>query len=105
VVIVNTARGDLLDEAALVEALESGHVAACGLDVVHDEWDLNLADHALHRYAREHDNLVLTPHVASACRESIAGARLLVAEKLARRLEALSQPQLAQPGDMHVIRS
>ncbi|KAF2199950.1 glyoxylate reductase [Delitschia confertaspora ATCC 74209] len=37
VVIVNTARGAVMDEDALVKALDSGHVASCGLDVYEDE--------------------------------------------------------------------
>lgn len=37
IVIVNTARGAVIDEAALVEALDSGKVTSCGLDVYEDE--------------------------------------------------------------------
>jgi len=82
VVIVNTARGDLIDESALVENLRSGHVSAAGLDVVHNEWDPDLARHPIFEYARAHDNLIITPHVASACRESIVGARVFIIHKL-----------------------
>ena len=58
VVIVNTARAQILDEAALVELLASGHVAAAGIDVFNEE-----------PLARGHpftrlENVVLTPHVA-----------------------------------------
>ena len=58
VVIVNTARAQILDETALIELLESGHVAAAGIDVFSQE-----------PLARDHpftklDNVVLTPHVA-----------------------------------------
>lgn len=37
VVLVNTARGAVVDEAALVDALDAGRVASCGLDVYEDE--------------------------------------------------------------------
>jgi D-3-phosphoglycerate dehydrogenase len=87
VILVNTARGDLLDEDALVDALESGHIGAAGVDVVHDEWDPNRAEHRLHRYARTHDNLIITPHVASGVSDGCGMARQFVAEKLATWLE------------------
>jgi len=58
VVIVNTARAQILDETALVELLESGHVAAAGIDVFNQE---PLARG--HPYTRL-ENVVLTPHVA-----------------------------------------
>jgi len=91
VVLVNTARGDLLDEDALVDALESRHVSAAGLDVVHDEWDPQLAEHRLHAYARSHNNLILTPHTASSCAEACGIARAFIAEKLADQLQALME--------------
>jgi D-3-phosphoglycerate dehydrogenase len=58
VVIVNTARGGVVDEAALVEALASGKVAAAGLDVF--ETEPLPADHPLIRY----DQVILSPHIA-----------------------------------------
>lgn len=89
VVLVNTARGDLMDEDALVDALESGHVYAAGLDVVHGEWDPKISEHRVHAYARTHDNLILTPHTASACADACLIARTFIAGKLADRLGAL----------------
>ncbi len=86
VVLVNTARGDVIDEDALVDALESGHVAAAGLDVVHNEWDPNIAQHRLHQYAGTHHNLIITPHIASACREPTIESRTFIANKVAQRL-------------------
>lgn len=86
VVIINTARGDLICEPDLLAALESGHVAAAGLDVVHDEWDPGLARHPIIEYARRHDNLILTPHVGGGSHESIVEARIFIAEKLADHL-------------------
>ena len=58
VIIINTARGELIDEDALLSALRSGQVAAAGLDVYHQE-PLS-SDHPLLAL----DNVLLTPHVA-----------------------------------------
>eukprot|EP00884_Botryococcus_braunii_P022443 jgi/Botrbrau1/8883/Bobra.0148s0003.1 len=56
--IINVARGGLLDYEAVREGLESGHVAALGLDVQWKEpWDPD-------DYISRHPNVVLTPHVA-----------------------------------------
>lgn len=58
VIVINTARGEIIDEDALQAALRSEHVAAAGLDVYHEE--PLPADHPL----LELDNVILTPHVA-----------------------------------------
>jgi len=58
VVIVNTARSQILDEMALIELLASGHVAAAGIDVFNEE--PLPRDHPFTKL----DNVVLTPHVA-----------------------------------------
>jgi D-3-phosphoglycerate dehydrogenase len=93
-ILINTSRGDLVDEQALLEALESGHLDAAGLDVVHDEWDPNLADRPLLAYARTHHNLIITPHVAGGSFESVAEARIFMAKKLADYLSI--QPGVAK---------
>jgi lactate dehydrogenase-like 2-hydroxyacid dehydrogenase len=58
-VFVNTARGSLVDEDALIAALQSGHLFAAGLDVFRREPDFD-------RRLAELPNVFLTPHVASA---------------------------------------
>ncbi len=62
-VFVNAARGSLVDEDALIEALTSGHLFAAGLDVYRKEPDFD-------RRLAELPNVFLTPHVASATVET-----------------------------------
>ncbi len=58
-VLVNTARGGIVDESALIEALRTGEIASAGLDVFEGEPQVNPE-------LLELDNLVLTPHIGSA---------------------------------------
>ena len=60
--IINTARGDLIDETALADAIESGHVGGAGLDVFQKE---PTTDHRLQRLPQ----VVASPHIAASTRE------------------------------------
>ena len=62
-ILVNTARGAVVDEAALVEALETGEIAAAGLDVFEGEPEV-------HPGLVEQERAVLAPHLGSATREA-----------------------------------
>lgn len=62
-IVVNTARGAIVDDAALIAALRSGRLAAAGLDVFNGEPDIDPA-------YREIDNAFLLPHIGSATRET-----------------------------------
>lgn len=94
-ILINTSRGDILDEQALLAALESGRLAGFGADVLHDEWRPDMGLQPIVRYAQTHDNVVLTPHIGGATRQTIEGARLFSARKLAHYLrtgEELTMP-------------
>lgn len=59
-VIVNTSRGAIIDEMAMVEALESGKLGGAGLDVLATELYEDISKSPVVQYARKHDNVV--PH-------------------------------------------
>ena len=86
-VLINTSRGAVVDEAALLAVLDSDHLAGAGLDVVADEL-CGGPSQALLAYARDHDNLIITPHMGGATIESMEKAEVFMAQKLARFLEA-----------------
>ncbi|MDP6688670.1 MAG: 2-hydroxyacid dehydrogenase [Alphaproteobacteria bacterium] len=69
---INTARAELVDEAALLRALQSGHIAGYGADVLDGEFDLDFkaAEHPLVRHAQSHDNVLLTPHIAGSTQDA-----------------------------------
>ncbi len=65
-ILINTARGGLVDEAALLDALKNKKIAAAGVDVL--EQEPPSLDHPLINYHA--DNLIVTPHIAWSSRES-----------------------------------
>jgi glyoxylate reductase len=74
-VLVNTARGPIVDEAALVEALRNGTIAGAALDVYEREPEV-------HEGLLDLDNVVLTPHLGSATREARVAMGMLCVEGL-----------------------
>jgi D-3-phosphoglycerate dehydrogenase / 2-oxoglutarate reductase len=77
--LVNAARGELLDESALVDALRSGKVAGAALDVFSAE--------PYSGPLLEFDNVVVTPHLAASTEEAQDRAGVIIAEQVAAALE------------------
>lgn len=82
--IVNTARGGVLDESALLEALKSGQVAGAGLDVYQDEppWASELV---------QHPRVIATPHLGAQTQEAQRRVAIQIAEEV---LAALNGSEL-----------
>lgn len=76
-ILINTSRGPVVDEQALLEALRSGQIAAAGLDVFETEPPL---DPKAELMALE--NVLLTPHIAYATRESFRDRARIVADNI-----------------------
>lgn len=92
-VILNTSRGGIIDESALIDALESGHLRGAGLDVIDGEWNEDLTQHPLIQYARSHDNLVISPHTGGVTYEAQAMTLEFLTGKLADYLRTLRPEQ------------
>ena len=86
-ILINTARGKLVDEDALLDALNSKKIYGAVLDLVDGEWNNNLLEHGLIKYSKNHSNLLITPHIGGATIESINGARIFMANKVADYLK------------------
>lgn len=86
-ILINTSRGAVIDESALLEALEGGKLAGAALDVLAGEPDIG-PDHPLVAYARTHDNLIITPHLGGNTAESFEKTEVFIAEKLLAALDA-----------------
>ena len=77
-ILINTARGELVDEPALIRAIKSGRIAGAGLDVICNEPNINKELATL----QSDYNLVVTPHIGGATIESIRKTELFMAHKL-----------------------
>jgi lactate dehydrogenase-like 2-hydroxyacid dehydrogenase len=84
-VLVNSARGDLVDQAALVTAVREGTIAGAGLDVYENEPDVP-------RELRELENVVLLPHLGSATLETRTAMGQLVLDNLEAFLDGREPP-------------
>lgn len=88
--LINTARGKVTDENALVEALQARRIAGAGLDVYEHEPHL-------HPELSKLDNVVLLPHVGSATAETRLKMAACAAENLVAVLEGRRAPNIVNP--------
>lgn len=86
VIIVNTSRGDVVDTAALIEAMESNHVSGACLDVFPNEKPHTYSQdqHQLYDRLFAMENVVLSPHVAGWTHESLHKIATVLVDKIKR---------------------
>ncbi len=86
-ILVNTARGGLLDERALLDSLRNGRLAGAALDVLECERHLDRND-PLVAYARANPHLLITPHIGGNTYESFEKTERFLAERVIEALDA-----------------
>ncbi|PJE59126.1 MAG: D-glycerate dehydrogenase, partial [Candidatus Portnoybacteria bacterium CG10_big_fil_rev_8_21_14_0_10_43_39] len=87
--LINTSRGPVIDEQALVEALKGKTIAGAALDVYENEPKLTPG-------LAELDNVVLTPHIASATKETRDKMAMMAAQNIITALEGQTPPNLVE---------
>jgi D-3-phosphoglycerate dehydrogenase len=85
--LVNTSRGELVDDAALLDAQRTQQLAGAALDVVRGESSTGVGELPLVAYARTHDNLIITPHIGGCTYESMAATENYLAERVCAALQ------------------
>jgi glyoxylate reductase len=88
--LINTARGAVVDEQAVIRALQEGWIAGAALDVFEQEPDVPLA-------LRELENVVLVPHIGSASVATRTRMAVMAAENLMAVLRGEQPPNVVNP--------
>ncbi len=88
-VLINTSRGEVVDENALLEALNNKSIAGAATDVIEGDstWEgFSTENHPLIEYAKENSNLIITPHMGGYGRTSIERTRDFITKKFLKHI-------------------
>lgn len=81
-ILINTSRGSIVDESALLLSLKSGHIGGAAVDVLENELKGSIIDNPLVAYARDNENVIITPHIGGATWDSMRKTEIRMANKL-----------------------
>lgn len=86
--LINTSRGEVIDEIALLQALANKQIAGAGLDVLAGEHANGefLQNNPLIKYAAQSTNLLLAPHIGGATYDSMKKTEVFIANKVAKMI-------------------
>jgi D-3-phosphoglycerate dehydrogenase len=81
-VLINTSRGAIVDEAAVLDALRADALGGYSCDVLEGETDGPIAEHPLVRYAQDHSHVVITPHMGGVSPDALRRTAAFTAAKI-----------------------
>jgi D-3-phosphoglycerate dehydrogenase len=84
--LVNTSRGEIVNDADLLYVLEEGILKGAAIDVITGEREMNEGN-KLVSYARNHNNLIITPHIGGATSDSMEKTEIFIAEKIVKHIK------------------
>ncbi len=90
-IFVNTSRGEITDEIALLNLLKSGQISGIGLDVLSDEFNLNpnwLEKNEFRKCSEKGFNIIITPHIGGLTSQSAEKANNFIIDKLEKYLHS-----------------
>jgi D-3-phosphoglycerate dehydrogenase / 2-oxoglutarate reductase len=96
---INTSRGELVDEGALMGALLNGRLSGAAVDVLSGERSSGMNAHPLVAYARSHDNLLITPHIGGCTAESMEKTEEFLADKVVTLLRSQREEVVIEGGN------
>lgn len=86
-IVINTSRGEIVDELALAEAVKEGRVSAVGADVLQGEPEVRA--NPLWLAAKTNPNIIITPHIGGFCPETVDRAVEFSCDRILKFFEAL----------------
>lgn len=87
-VLINTSRGGIIDEDALLDALKTGLLKGAALDVLRNEQEIS-ENNPLIKFARNNNNLIILPHIGGNTYESFEKTEKFLADKLILRIKEI----------------